>query len=72
MSNKYVLEVLKEYETLQEQAKSSQRQRQQEIYKKFPRIRQIDDEIASAGLDIASSIFKGIDIDSFINSKKQI
>ncbi|TDT63246.1 ATP-binding protein [Fonticella tunisiensis] len=71
MSDKYTLEVLKEYERLQDEAKNKQRQRQIEIYNKFPRIRDIDNEIARTGFEIASSIFKGIDIENYIKEQKK-
>lgn len=71
VSNRYVLQVIEEYERLQEAAKSDQKQRQLEIYYKFPRIKEIDNEISKAGFDIASAIFKGIDIESYIASQKR-
>lgn len=66
MKNKYIFEIIKEYETLKDQAQHSQSQRQEEIYKKFPRIRLIDEEIQRTGYEIASSILKGIDVESYI------
>jgi DNA replication protein DnaC len=71
MGNKYVLEIINEYEKLQEEAKSLQRQRQIEIYHKIPRIKEIDEEISKIGFDIASSIFKGIDVESYIAEQKK-
>lgn len=71
MSNKHILEVIDEYEKLQEAAKSDQKQRQLEIYHKFPRIKEIDDSISKIGFNIASSIFNGIDIESYIASQKK-
>ena len=71
MSNKYIPEILKDYERLQDMAKAEQRQRQTEIYSRFPRIKAIDEAISRVGFEIASSIFKGIDIESFIAEKKR-
>lgn len=71
MSNKYILEVLDEYEKLQESARADQKQRQLEIYHRFPKIKEIDASISKAGFDIASVIFKGIDIESYIASQKK-
>lgn len=72
MKNKYVNEILNEYERLQENAKLSQKQRQEEIYRKFPKIQLIDEKIKGVGFDIASSIFKEINIESYIEEKKKI
>jgi DNA replication protein DnaC len=71
MSNKYVLEVLKEYEQLHERSQSLQKQRQAEIYTKLPKVKKIDDDISSLGFDIASSIFKGINIESYLSEQKR-
>lgn len=71
MRNKYILEILKEYEALQEQAQREQLSRKNEIYKRFPRIKQIDDNIQKIGFEIATSIFKGVDVQSFIDEQKR-
>lgn len=69
--NKYIVEVMNEYEKLQEAAKNQQKQRLEEIYMRFPRIKSIDEQISRIGLDIVSSIFKGISIESYIEEQKQ-
>ena len=71
MKNKYTNEILTEYERLQENAKLRQKQRQEEIYKKLPKIQNIDEKIKRIGFDIASSIFKGINIESYIEEQKR-
>lgn len=71
MKNKYTNEILNEYERLQENAKLRQKQRQDEIYKKFPKIQNIDEKIKGIGFNIASSIFKGINIESYIDEQKR-
>lgn len=71
MQNKYVMEILKEYQRLSEEAKTAQLQRQREIYNKIPRIKEIDNEISRIGYDIASSIFKGVDVESYIKERKR-
>lgn len=71
MRNKYIVEVMNEYEKLQEAAKNQQKQRLEEIYMRFPRIKSIDEQISRIGLDIVSSIFKGISIESYIEEQKQ-
>lgn len=71
MKNKYINEILNEYERLQEDAKQKQKQRFDEIYRKFPKVREIDDKIKSIGFDIASSIFKEINIESYIEEQKK-
>lgn len=70
MNNKYVTEILKEYERLQDISKTEQRQRQEEVYQRFPRIRAIDEQISRMGYEIASAIFKGIDIESYIANQR--
>lgn len=72
MKNKYINEILTEYERLQESAKLKQKQRLEEIYRKVPKIRQIDEKIKDIGFDIASSIFKGINIESYIEEQKKV
>lgn len=73
MKSKYISEILKEYDHLQEKAKSEQRKRQEEIYNKFKRIKEIDEEISKIGFELASLIFKGIDADTLITeSRKKI
>lgn len=66
MKNKIIIEILKEYDLLQENAKSEQKRRQEEIYKKLPKIKEIDEKISRIGLEIASSIFKGADSEALI------
>lgn len=70
MSNKYTLEILREYDRLQQEALDTQKQHQKEIYSRFPAIKQLDDQISSAGFEIASSIFKGQLSDNFIKNQK--
>lgn len=71
MINKYVNEILNEYERLQENAKLQQKQRTEEVHRKFPKIKQIDDKIKSIGFNIASSIFKEINIENYIEEQKK-
>lgn len=71
MSNKYVHEIMNEYESLQNDAITEQQKRQKEIYTKFPRVKKIDDEIYHIGIEIASSVFKGINIEELIQQKKK-
>lgn len=70
-SNKYVSDILREYDSLQAAAESAQKARQEEIYKKIPKIRNIDDEISSTGFKIASAILKGTDVEESILKLKQ-
>ncbi|SKA97028.1 DNA replication protein DnaC [Caloramator quimbayensis] len=73
MKNKYISEIFKEYDHLQEKAKSEQGKRQEEIYSKFKRVKEIDEEISKIGFELASLIFKGIDADRLITeSRKKI
>lgn len=71
MRNKYILDILNEYEKIQDSNKEIQKEHQREIYEKFPKIKEIDNKIAHMGFEIASSIFKGVDIQSFIVEQKK-
>lgn len=71
MSNKYVIDILNEYEKQQDIDKNELLNHKSEIYKKIPRIKDIDNLIERIGLDIAMSAFKGIDIESYISEKKK-
>jgi DNA replication protein DnaC len=71
MKNNYAVEILNEYERLSEKNKEIQRQRKQEVYEKLPKILEIDTLISSLSFEIASSIFKGINIQSFISEQKK-
>lgn len=71
MRNRHVLEIINEYEKLQEEAKLDHQNKLSEIYARFPKIRLIDETISKLGFDIAASIFKGIDIESFIAEQKK-
>lgn len=73
MKNKYVSEIINEYEKLRENAKTEQEKRINEIYEKIPRIKEIDKEISSIGFNIATSVVsKEIeDIEEYIKSQKE-
>lgn len=71
MANNYVSQLLKEYEQIQETNKEIQQAHTREIYEKLPKIRELDNAISSAGFEIAASIFKGVDMDSFISEQKK-
>ena len=71
MSNKYVIDILNEYEKQQDLDKRQQLDRKSEIYAKVPRIKAIDNLIEGIGLDIAMSAFKDINIEDYISEKKK-
>jgi DNA replication protein DnaC len=71
MTNKYINEILSEYEKTLSLNREIQRFRQAEIYSKLPKIKEIDDLISSMGFEIAASIFKDIDMQSFIVEQKK-
>ncbi len=70
-SNRYISEILREYDSLQSAEESSQKKRQDEIYKKIPKIKSIDDEISSTGFEIASAILKGTNVEDSIYKLRQ-
>ncbi|WDC85384.1 hypothetical protein PL321_08525 [Caloramator sp. mosi_1] len=73
MKNKYVSEIINEYEKLREYAKTEQEKRIEEIYTKIPRIKEIDKEISSIGFNIATSVVsKEIeDVEEYIKTQKE-
>lgn len=71
MQNKYVSEILAEYESIAEEGQRLQKNHQREVYEKIPRIKEIDELISGIGFEIASSIFKGIDIQGYISEQKK-
>lgn len=58
MENPYLREILREYEIRRDNALFQQRLRQEEVYAKVPRIKEIDAEIAKTGLLIATSMLQ--------------
>jgi DNA replication protein DnaC len=71
MKNKYINDILNEYERYQENAKLGQKQRQEEIYRKFPKIKYIDEKIKDIGFGIAASIFKETNIHNYLEEQKR-
>lgn len=72
MNNRFINEILNEYEISRTEAEEDARIRQLELYNKIPRIRDIDSELGSIGIDIAKSVFnREIDIEELIRQKKQ-
>jgi DNA replication protein DnaC len=72
MQSKYISDILLEYERKRAAADEAARDRQLEVYRKIPRIKQIDSELASMGVEIAQSVFKkGIDINALIEDKRK-
>lgn len=72
MSSKYIADILNEYEKIRTAAQEEARVRQLEIYKRIPRVKEIDAELGTVGLDVARSVFcKDIDIEKLIEKKKQ-
>lgn len=70
-SNKYVSDILREYDRLQSSEEAAQKARQEEIYKRIPRIKSIDDELSSTGFEIASAILRRTDVEDSILKLKQ-
>lgn len=72
MSNRYISEILREYEKNKSSAEESARARAAEVYKKIPRVKQIDEALSIIGIEIARAAFDGkTDINAFIEKKKQ-
>lgn len=72
MSNKYINDILKSYDKKRERAEEKVLINRQEVYKKIPRIKEIDAELSYMGFEIAKSIFKkDINIEVLIEQLKQ-
>lgn len=70
-----VTEIIEEYESLRNKNQGLQNQRINEVYTRFPVIKDIDTRINAIGFEIASNIFKlskqGINVEDFISKKRQ-
>jgi len=72
MSNKIINEILIEYEKKRARAEDEAYRRQCEIYEKIPRIKAIDTELSSMGVEVARAILnKRENIDDIIENLKQ-
>lgn len=71
MRSKIILEILEEYEKLQNEAKAIQNEKIQEVYKRIPRIREIDENIKKLGVEMAMSVVNGSNSEEIINTTKE-
>ncbi len=72
MGNRYINDIILQYEKDRTKAEDAARERRLEVYKSFPRVKQIDSELGLIGIDIAKAIFAGnIDIKKYIKDKKK-
>jgi DNA replication protein len=72
MANKYISDILLQYDRDRSMAEDAALERQAKIYIKIPRLKEIDMELSLMGIEIARAAFnKDIDINAFIESKKQ-
>ncbi|HHU63271.1 MAG TPA: ATP-binding protein [Clostridiales bacterium] len=58
MANDVITKVLREYQQLRDKNAHLARQRKEEIYKKLPRIREIDDSISTLGIKLSHIVLK--------------
>ena len=58
MFQQYTKEILREYDRLRQQSEDLKKQRQEEVYRRVPRIKDIDKEIARLGLQLSKSIIE--------------
>jgi DNA replication protein DnaC len=73
MSDRYINELLLEYEKLRTNANQQAKTRQIEVYKKIPRIKDIDASLRNIGLEIAKAVIKGNDdMKSLIEREKKV
>ena len=72
MGSKFMSDIIQEYEKSRSSADDVARNRQLEVYKKIPRIKEIDTELSYMGLDVTKSILKkDADIDKLIERLHQ-
>ncbi|KRQ86311.1 DNA replication protein DnaC [Caloramator mitchellensis] len=71
LRSKIVLEILEEYEKLQNQAKEMQKERQREVYNKIPRLREIDEKIKKLGVEMAMAVVNGSNYQEVINQTRE-
>jgi len=72
MNNRYISDILSKYEKKRAEAEHAAECRLFDIYKKIPRIKHIDEELASLGVEAAKSVFrKDIDINNLIETLRQ-
>ena len=73
MSDRYINELLLEYEKLRTNAEQQAKTRQIEVYKKIPRIKDIDASLRKIGLEIAKAVIKGNDdMKNLIEREKKV
>lgn len=58
MDKSYIQEILREYENRRENALAQQKLRQEEVYAKIPRLKEIDSEISKTGILIATAMLQ--------------
>ncbi len=61
MSNKFIKETLRSYERKRDDATFNKQTRQQEVYEKIPRVKEIDEEISKTGFLIAKAVLNDPD-----------
>lgn len=61
MMQLFIHEILRDYENKRDQVKAHREERLREVYKKVPRIEEIDRELQRAGLSIAKALIRGVD-----------
>ncbi|SCY61857.1 ATP-binding protein [Alkaliphilus peptidifermentans] len=72
MIEEVINNILREYENKRNVAKKRKEQRRQEVYKKVPRIKEIDDSISKSGISIAKAIISQKDNpEELVNTLKQ-
>lgn len=71
MNNSYTSEILMEYEKIRDENKRKLQQKKDYVYKKFPKIKEIDSEISEYGINIAASVIKGADMEKTIGEAKK-
>ncbi len=61
MINKYIHEILRDYENKRDRAKAFREKRVQEVYDKIPSIKKIDKELHKTGIAISKALINGVD-----------
>jgi DNA replication protein DnaC len=58
MFHQYTKEILREYDRLRQHSEDLKKQRREEVYRRVPKIKEIDQEIARLGLKLSKSIIE--------------
>jgi len=71
LRSRIIAEIMEEYEKLQNEAKTRQKERIEKVYSKIPRIKEIDEEIKKLGISMAMAVVGGEQAEKIIQETKE-